>query len=210
MTDIGLSFLAVTRAVACDYGAIMGRPIRSLCFMLICLTAVAWGQKVKVGYDKAIDFAHYKTYSWTDVKPPVGRPLLYQLIVGLIDRELQTKGFTQVEKGGDLLLFPAGGVDATYAMSAGAPVGNYLDVPLSVSSGSWVGPFTLTGGGVSPVVNAGSFLLAFVDRQHGRLVWEGTVSDKFDPANRKESAERARKCILKLLKDFPPKQAKKE
>jgi hypothetical protein len=115
-----------------------------------------------------------------------------------------------VEKGGDLLLFPAGGVDATYAISGGAPVGNYLDVPLSVSSGSWVGPFTLTDGGVSPMVNAGSLMLAFVDRQHGRLVWEGTVSDKFDPTNRKDSAERARKCILKLLKDFPPQRGKKD
>jgi hypothetical protein len=178
--------------------------------VMFCVATLGWGQKVKVGHDQAVDFTQYKTYSWTDVKPPVGRPLLYTLIVATIDGELQTKGFTKVEKDGDLLLFPAGGVDASYALSAGAPVGNFIDVPLSVASGSWVGPFTLTGGGVSPIVSAGSLLLAFVDRKQGRLVWEGTVSDKFDSANRKESAERAQKCVTKLLKDFPPKRAKQD
>jgi hypothetical protein len=185
------------------------RLVTFLC-LFACAATTAFPQKVKVGHDKAADFTQYKTYSWTDVKPPVGRPLLYTLLVATIDNELREKGLTKVDDKGDLLLFPAGGVDATYAMSAGAPVGNYLDVPLSVSSASWVGPMTLTNGGVSPVVSEGSLMLAFVDRQHGRLVWEGIVSDKFDAADRKKSAERAQKCAVKLLKDFPPKRTKQD
>jgi Domain of unknown function (DUF4136) len=173
--------------------------------LVTVLAASGWSQKVKVGYDKSVDFAQYQTYSWADLSHPVGRPLLYRLIVMTVDSELQEKGLKRVEGKGDLLLFPAGGVDATFAMSAGAPVGNFLDVPLSVSTGSWVGPFTLTSGGMSPMVNAGTLMIAFVEHKRGRLVWEGHVSDKFDTDRRKESAERVQKCIAKLLKDFPPR-----
>jgi hypothetical protein len=183
------------------------KTLSSLCIVALFVCS-AWAQKVKIGYDKAVDFTQYKTYVWADLEHPPSRPVLYQLIVATVDHELEEKGLKKVESEADLLLFPAGGVDSTFAMSAGAPVGNFIDVPLSVATGSWVGPYTITSAGVSPIVNAGTLMIAFVDRKRGLLVWEGRVSDEFDADRRKESAERAQKCVTKLLKDFPPRATK--
>ena len=48
----------------------------SLCISILFLTSTAHGQKVETAYDKAADFAKYKTYAWAkrDVPPP--NPLL--------------------------------------------------------------------------------------------------------------------------------------
>jgi hypothetical protein len=91
-------------------------------------------------------------------------------------------------------------------MSAGYPVGNYLTVPITVERASWVGPVTVTTEGVSPIVHAGTLHLAFIELRSGRLVWEGSVSDKFDFEQKKESIARVEKCVTKLLKDFPPRK----
>lgn len=174
--------------------------------LLVWLALPAFSQKVKTGYDKAIDFTQYKTYSWADLNQARSRPIVAELVIGNIKHELENKGFQEVDANPDLLLFPAGGFDATFAMSAGYPVGNYLTVPITIERATWVGPVTVTTEGMSPVVQTGTLNLAFIEPKTGRLVWEGTVSDKFDFEDKKESINRVEKCVAKLLKDFPPRK----
>ena len=176
------------------------------CVLVLAFAFPAYSQKVKTGYDREIDFTRYKTYAWANLNQAKSRPILFQLVVGNVDHELEDKGLKRVDSNADLLLFPSGGFDSTFAMSAGAPIGNYLTVPLTVSTASWVGPVTVSTGGVSPVVHAGTLNLAFVEPESGRLVWEGTVSDKFDFERKKESISRVEKCVAKLLDGFPPRK----
>jgi hypothetical protein len=173
-------------------------------------TIIVQAQKVQTGYDKSIDFSQYKTYSWVNLNEARARPLLFQLVVTNVDHELEGKGLKRVNSDADLLLFPSGGFDSSFAMSAGAPVGNYINQPLTVETASWVGPATMTTDGISPIVHAGTLVVAFVEYRTARLVWEGRVSDKFDPEKKTESMARLEKCITKLFKDFPPQRKEKD
>ena len=78
------------------------------CVFLVALTTVGFAQKVKVGYDKSMDFSKYKTYTWAPLGVPITRPLLYQTIVNTIDGELESKG----EAGQGNCLYAGAGIDA--------------------------------------------------------------------------------------------------
>ncbi len=69
----------------------MNRIRRKLWFFL-CLFSLAttvFAQKVKVGYDKSVDFSGYKTYTWTEPAMPSTRPMLYATVVGTVENELK-------------------------------------------------------------------------------------------------------------------------
>jgi hypothetical protein len=91
-------------------------------FCMIALTTVAFAQKVEVGYDKSTDFSKYKTYTRAEPAMPPTRPILYATVMSSIDGELGSKGYTRIDKGGDLTLIPAGGIGFAIVVSAGAPI----------------------------------------------------------------------------------------
>src|SRR5689334_21507190 len=99
----------------------------ALSFAFVCsFPGIVKAQKVESGYDKSVDFSQYKTYSWVNLNEARSRPLLFQLVVTNVDYTLEEKGLKRVNSDADLLLFPSGGFDSSFAMSAGAPVGNYI------------------------------------------------------------------------------------
>ena len=166
----------------------------------------AWAQKVKVGYDKGVDFAQFKSYSWGQPEMPVTRPILYATIMGSVDAQLKTKGLERVERDGDLVLMPAGGMDFSLNVAASTPIlPTYAGPPPTVDATMWTGaggPSNL----MAPYVPEGTLVLTFVDRGSNKVVWTGTVTEKLDIENKNKSLERADKAVTKLLKQFPPKK----
>ena len=67
-----------------------GISILSLMAML-CPTASA--EKIRVHYDKSVDFAKYKTYGWAPVGA-VAHPMLALDIVGAVDQEMAARAPT--------------------------------------------------------------------------------------------------------------------
>jgi len=163
------------------------------------------GQKVRTGYDKSVDFAKFKTYSWNAPEMPVTRPLLYASVIGWIDMELNAKGLTKVEKDGELSLIPAGGMEFGVNMAAGTPIlPTYGGQPPSIDATRWTGAAGAAYTSAGPYVPEGTFALTFVDRESNKIVWNGTVKEKLDIENKTKSADRVHKAILKLMTKFPP------
>lgn len=174
-----------------------------VCFCMAALTA-AFAQKVEVGYDKTADFSKYKTYTWAEPAMPPTRPLLYATIMSSIDGDLNSKGFTRVEKNGDLILMPAGDIGFPIAVSGGTPYSpTYMGPAPSVNATVWTG--AAGGGQLMPAVADGTLMLQFVDRAANRVVWSGTVNQKLDLEKKNKSLDLASKAVVKLLKQFPPK-----
>jgi hypothetical protein len=162
--------------------------------VVIGLTTSGVAQKVKVGYDKSVDFSKYKTYTWAKLDHPVERPQLYQDVVGTIDQDLSAKGLVRTATHGDLTLSAAGGIDFGY----NAPPTATMDPVM------WQGEYG------APVLNAplvaqGTLTLQFIDGSQGKMVWRGTVMQKLDPEQKDQALILAEKAIDKLLKGFPPK-----
>ncbi len=167
---------------------------------VIALSFVNFGfaQKMKIGFDKSVNFSKYKTYSWAKPEMPVTRPLLYQNVVGTIDDDLKSKGLQRVEANGDLTLMAAGGIGFGYNMPA-AP-----NMNTTYWSGEVNDPILM-----APQVAQGTLVLEFIDRNDNKLVWRGRSSENLDPDQKEKSLTRIQKAIVKLLKGFPPKTASK-
>jgi hypothetical protein len=172
--------------------------------LIVILCGTASAQKVKTGYDKATDFSKFKTYSWAKSDKPSSRPLLRDHVIGSIDYELKEKGLQRIEDGGDLVVAAAGGMGFEANTQAGAPIlPVYGGAPVSMDATMWSG----TGGSAAGIYFAeGTLGVDLVDTAARKLVWRGTVTEKFDVDKKTESVERLSKAITKLFKDFPPKQ----
>ena len=86
--------------------------MRKLPFVLVVvMLSVTFGfaQKVKVGYDKSVDFSKYKSYTWQEPGTE-SRPFLYATVAGSIRSELEAKGLARMEKDGDLTVIAIGAV----------------------------------------------------------------------------------------------------
>jgi hypothetical protein len=181
-----------------------GRRKLMLGLCLAGLSSLSLAQKVKVGYDKSVDFSKYKTYSWGQPAMPVTRPLLYANVVGAVDGELHSKGLERTEKDADLILIPAGGVDFQTVSTGGTPLSStYTGPPPVWNATMWTGK---EGRGelMGPVPDA-SLVLQFIDRRTNQLIWSGMVTQKLDIERKSKSLELVNKAIAKLLKPFPPR-----
>lgn len=166
----------------------------------------ALAQKVKVGYDKSVDFSRYKTYTLQQPPTPPNRPILYASIAGSIKNELEAKGLASVEKEGDLTLIATGGLDyglpsATNVTSDSDPRGQAPQVDVLL----WAG-FKPPPGSAGKSLPDGTLELTFVDRATNKAVWSGIVLQKLDPAKKEQSLQRIGTAINKLLMEFPSKK----
>jgi hypothetical protein len=173
--------------------------------MLTALLAAPCGvaQKVKVGFDKTVDFSKYKSFSVQHLEKDPAMPMMYAHVVGSIEQELAGKGLSRAEKDGDLILMLIGGTDyGLGSFEMNADCGN-CKAPL-LDPADWPGSTAPPGVGGKPVPK-GTVELNFVDRATNKAVWTGWVEQKLDAEKRSKSFDKADKAIQKLLKDFPPK-----
>lgn len=183
---------------------------RELCITLsfAALCTLSFAQKVKVGYDKSADFSKYKTYTWEEPAMPPSYPRLYAIVIGSVDGELNSKGFSRLDKDGDLVLIPSGGIGFATVFSGGTPISStFSGPPPTLNSTMWTGAEGQ--GQLMPVVPDGTLALEFVDRTANLVVWSGTVTQKLDIEKKTKSLELASKAVSKLLKQFPPNIPKK-
>jgi len=190
------------------YKMLSQRNKLSIGLLVAALAISAPAQKVKVGYDKSVDFSKYKTYTLAEPATPPSRPILYATVITSIDAEMNSKGFQRVDKNGDLTLEIAGGVGFGIVVSGGPPVTSSNNgPPPAMNATMWTG----AGGGqgsLQPAVPDASLELEFVDRNANQIVWSGTVTQALDMERKDKSLDLAIKAVTKLLKPFPPARSK--
>lgn len=179
--------------------------VGGVCLLGALVSTIAFAQKVKVGYDKSVDFSRFHTYTWAEPDKPPARPLLYANIVGVVDDELKAKGLVNGSNG-DLILVPAGGMEFGLNTAGSAPVTPNFNGPMpALDATMWTGA-----GGPSNLmamyVPEGTLMLTFVDRGANKIIWSGTVTEKLDLEKKMKSLERINKAVTKLIQQFPPKK----
>jgi Domain of unknown function (DUF4136) len=163
-----------------------------------------FAQKVKVGYDKSVDFSKYKSYTWQEPGTE-SRPFLYATVAGSIRSELEAKGLARMEKDGDLTVITSGGIG--YGLSgAGVTADSCQNCQKPLADPmEWTGKTAPPGISGAPLPE-GTLELELVDRASNKVVWSGMVTQKFNPEKQKQALERAGNAIKKLLMEFPPKK----
>src|SRR3954454_19973355 len=153
--------------------------------LLVAMLSVACGfaQKVKVGHDKSADFSKYKSYTWQE--PGIqSRPFLYTTVPPPIRSELESKGLARKEQDGDLTVLTTG--DVGYGLSESGVTADSCkncQKPLADPM-EWTGKTAPPGASGAPRPQ-GTLELQLVDRATNKIVWSGTVTQKFNPEKQK-------------------------
>jgi Domain of unknown function (DUF4136) len=151
---------------------------------LLPLTAVA--QKVSVDCDKDADLSKYSTYTWRAGRA-APNPLVDRRILGAIDRQLASKGWTQTH----------GAPQAIVVYTAGMDVQRQLN---GFGSGPrWSGVGTVR----MEEQKIGQLLVDIYDAATGRLLWRGFASDTVSDKPEKNE-KRINDAAAKLFRQFPP------
>ena len=170
--------------------------------ILVSLTAPATAQKVKIGYDKSVDFTRYHTFSWPDAADAPELTLKRATVMAYIEEGLNAKGLVRVDKGGDLLLSGSGGFGGQQAGEVTGVIIPAYTGPYNPMSTGWVGTPVAMGSAVI----SGTLVVQMVDQSAGRLVWQGMVTQRVDMDNKPKTIERIRIAIEKLMAQYPPKK----
>jgi hypothetical protein len=167
--------------------------------LLLILSSMAAGQKVKVDYNKAINFGNFKTYSW-DRGMAARNPYIDQMIIAGVERELAARGLTKKDSDGDVLVIYAAavGIDLNVAYSSrGNTMGAPQQTGIPNADRSWTVP-------------KGSLAVTISDPKTKDPIWSGVASDSLpgDPTpDAQKDAKRMEKqigrSIEKMFKKYP-------
>ena len=186
---------------------------RSCAFRLLLaitvLCACAHAERIRVHYDKSIDFSKYKTYGWAPVGA-VAHPMLALDVVGAVDQEMAAHGLTKVPANPDLLVQIYGAVDSDVSMTSNNPIYNATGGippfdPSMTSPGNslyWDGYY----GNSTVVVHPGQLIVDLIDVKAKKLVWRGMGSEAISANNPDKLMDEANSTVSKLFKDYPVKK----
>jgi hypothetical protein len=173
-----------------------------LAFATLSITS-GFAQKVKVEYDKSIDFSKYRSFTLQEPAATPSRPLLYASVMGSIKEDLQAKGLTSTEKNGDLTVIPAGGLG--YDLGAAPQLDNSCpNCKAPALDVKWPAYMAPPGGALGAPLPKGTLALTMVDRANNSVVWSGTVTQKLNPEKKDKSLQKIYAALNKLLMEFPP------
>lgn len=175
--------------------------MRPRLFFLLVLLALAAGrmpaQSVTYTFDKAAEFAKYKTYKWVSIQGAQQLDeLTHDQLLGALDMGLAKKGLTKSQAdSADLYI--------------GYQVAGHKDKPLKdpnvgIAYGSG-GSGSAATTGTATLVHSGQLVLDIYDSSNQHLVWRGIASNFVDeaagPAKKQKQMDKAAE---KLLRNYPP------
>lgn len=167
---------------------------------IVLLSPVTNAQKTSAAHDKAVNFSNFKTFMFSD-KAGARNPLVNQMIIDAVERELVAKGLTKVDTNGDLKV--------VYLAAAGFNL-QVASVPFySETSAAYMGTVNASAGTMWDVTT-GTLVIDLYDTKADRVVFRGTAKDVLqrgpsaDPvADAKVVSKPVNKGIAKIFKKYP-------
>lgn len=169
--------------------------------LLICgLSLGLQGQKIKVEYDKNLDFSKFKTFAWGPLDA-VARPLLAASIQGAIEEELAKRGLRKVANDPDVFLEMYGSVDSDMSVTYSNPLYSGMGGIPSFDSG-FVMWGDLAGGTTAVIVHKGQLVVDVIDASQKKLAWRGMATENLSD-NKEKLVKQTNKAVEKMFQRYP-------
>lgn len=170
--------------------------------LLVACSAVAMAQKIKVEFDKSVDFSQYKTYAWDDFAHETNKPMLRLAIQGAVEDDLNKRGLRKVDANPDLRIQSYGAVDSDAAVS-------YSDLYYGAGG---IAPFdqsflmwgVVPGSVTTVVVHKGQLVVDLLDANRKKLVWRGMATQKLSE-QRSKLLDQVNTAVEKMFQQYPVK-----
>jgi hypothetical protein len=171
--------------------------------LLLLLSTAAHAQKIKVEYDKNVDFSQFKTYAWDEFGQETNKPLLRLAIQGAIEDDLNKRGLKKVDSNPDLRIQAYGAVDSDAAVT-------YHDMYYGPGG---IAPFdqsflmygAIPGSVTTAVVHKGQLVVDLLDANQKKLVWRGMSTQKLSE-QRSKLLNQVNTAVEKMFAQYPVKK----
>lgn len=179
-------------------------PLRTV--LLLLLVAVgARAQKIRVDYDKQLNFAQFKTYAWAP-HGAVAHPMLAANLVGAIEDELKARGLQKVtmDQNPGLIIQVYGSIDQETSYNSTDPLyngsGGIPPFDPSFSGPLLYGQF----GATSVTIHKGQLVVDLIDGSNRKVVWRGMSQQNLarDP---NKLVSQVNNAVSKMFKQYPVK-----
>jgi len=161
-------------------------------------------QDVKVEYNKAEDFSHFRSYSWV-TKETYARPLLAMDIMGAIDEQLRAKGLNRLDTAADLIVTAYGALDTD--MSVSFDPGTYVMPGLEGPVWWTTGAVVIPGNSTAVFIKKGTLVVDIADPHTKQLKWRGIAKTNLNPKKQKQALDLIHKSVAKMFRDYPATSA---
>jgi hypothetical protein len=179
--------------------ALRSRLVQSL--ILLCLfVSGAHAQKIKVEYNKDLDFSKFKTYAWGH-HDAVSRPTLALAIAGAIEEELTKRGLRKVDSSPDVFLQMYGSVDTDMSVSYSDPLYSGMGGIPSFDSGFVMWGY-MPGGTTAVTIHKGQLVVDVIDATQKKLVWRGMATEKLSD-NKQKLIKQVNTAVEKMFQQYP-------
>lgn len=168
-----------------------------LCLLVVSACAGAQAQKIKVQYDKSLDFSKFKTYS-IDPVDTGSKPMLRLAIQAAVEHDLNRLGLAKVPSNPDLAVQMYGAVDNDMTFHYHDPIyGGYNPPVNSIILWSNI-PGTVT----TVVIHKGELVVDLLDANRKRLVWRGVARQNLSDS-RDKLLDQVNTAVEKMFQQYP-------
>jgi Domain of unknown function (DUF4136) len=172
-----------------------------LCLLIVFIAAVAQAQKIKVEYDKSLDFSKFKTYA-IDPKDNAARPMLRLAIQAAVQDDLTKRGLTKVADNPDLYVQMYGSIDTDSAVNYMDPIYGSGIPPINYGITMWS---MIPGSVTTVVVHKGELVVDVIDAKQKKLIWRGISTQKLSE-QRDKLMDQVNTAVEKMFKQYPVPQ----
>jgi hypothetical protein len=170
------------------------------CAIVFSLCAAVQAQKIKVEYDKSLDFSQFKTFAWGH-HDASSRPNLALAIAGAVQSDLERLGLKRVDENPDLYVQMYGAVDHDLSIAEANPL--YVNGIPSIEEAYdlWYG---ISGRPSVVTVHKGQLVVDLISASQKKLVWRGVAKDKLSDKSSK-LVEQVNRAVEKMFLQYPVK-----
>lgn len=179
-------------------------------FAMVVMAALvgtaAFGQDVKVDFDKAADFSKIKTFQ-VKIGTSWGNSISEQRFITQFEKTLSSKGWTKVESNPNALVVLHGATAVKKSLNTFySDMGGYGGYGYR---GGWGGGMSMGSATTTESeFTVGTLVVDIFDASTKKLMFRGTASDEISDKPEKNQKKIA-KAAEKMFKNFPPGSAKK-
>jgi hypothetical protein len=173
--------------------------LTSLLCLLVALSCTgAQAQKIKVEYDKSIDFSKYKTFAM-DSNQESAKPMLRLAILAAVQDDLTRRGLKQVNSNPDVYVQVYGATDTDFTTHYHDPI--YGGTIPSINSGITLW-HNIPGTNTTVVIPKGTLVVDMVDAGRKQLVWRGIAKQNLSD-QRSKLLDQVNTAVEKLFQKYP-------
>jgi hypothetical protein len=178
----------------------IGSRLAEFLLLIYALSLGMQAQKIKVEYDKNLDFSKLKTFAWGH-HDAVSRPTLALAIAGAIEEELTKRGLRKVESNPDVYIQMYGAVDSDISVTYSDPLYSGMGGIPSFDTGFVMWGY-MPGGTTAVTIHKGQLVVDVIDASQKKLAWRGMATEKLSDQKQK-LVKQVNTAVEKMFQQYP-------